>query len=84
MEVTIDTPIHNERLKLLANALDRLSTACFTLGFLAPLAAVIYGPAAFNTDPRFFPLAAGSWIVGGVALHLFARIVLGGMRHDTP
>lgn len=80
----MDSLIWNERIKLLANALDRLSTACFTLGFLTPLAAVVYDAVPINPNPLFFFLAAGSWTVGGIALHLFSRIVLGGMKHDSP
>lgn len=34
--------IHNERTKLLANALDRASTACFTVEIATPLAGYIY------------------------------------------
>ncbi len=29
--------IHNERTKLLANALDRTSTACLAVGLIAPV-----------------------------------------------
>jgi hypothetical protein len=35
--------IDNERTKLLANALDRASTACLTVGIITPLAGYIYG-----------------------------------------
>lgn len=35
--------IDNERTKLLANALDRASTACFTVGVATPLAGYLYG-----------------------------------------
>jgi hypothetical protein len=35
-------PIDNERTKLLANALDRASTACLTVGVVAPFAAALY------------------------------------------
>jgi hypothetical protein len=34
--------IDNERTKLLANALDRASTACFTVGILTPAAGYLY------------------------------------------
>jgi hypothetical protein len=35
--------VHNERTKLFANALDRASTACFTVGVLSPIVAALYG-----------------------------------------
>lgn len=73
----MDNLVWNERFKLLAGALDRVSTACFTLGILTPLAAGIYGSWQINLAPQFIPVAAGSWIVGGIALHLFAQMVLG-------
>ena len=37
--------IENERTKLLANALDRASTACLAVGILAPLAAAMQAQA---------------------------------------
>ena len=39
--------IANERTKLLANALDRASTACFTVGVAAPFAAWITNALVF-------------------------------------
>jgi hypothetical protein len=38
--------VHNERTKLLANALDRASTASLTVGVLAPIAAALYTSAS--------------------------------------
>ncbi len=35
--------IWNERIKLLATAVDRLSTVCLTVGVAAPISAFIYG-----------------------------------------
>jgi predicted oxidoreductase len=32
--------VHNERTKLLANSLDRTSTACVVAGLIAPAAAI--------------------------------------------
>jgi hypothetical protein len=64
--------IGNEQTKLLASALDRLSTACFVAGFIAPTAAA--GPsvtASFSTIV---------WILAGCALHSAARLVLKGLR----
>jgi hypothetical protein len=36
----MNVTIHNERTRLLANALDRASTASLTIGVLAPIAAI--------------------------------------------
>lgn len=75
--------VQNERVKLLAGALDRASTALFTVGVVTPAAAYLYniqgirdlmtpGAATFG----FLAFAAGS-----TALHLLARRVL---RELTP
>jgi hypothetical protein len=76
----MDNLVWNERTKLLAGAIDRLSTACFTLGILTPVAAGIYGSEQLGLGPQFLLLAAGSWIIGGFALHMFAQIVLGKLQ----
>ena len=71
--------VHNERLKLLANALDRASTACFTIGIVTPVAGLIYG-----VGPRANAWAlAGAfaiWLGAAVGLHFQARRVLGRLR----
>ena len=72
--------IQNERTKLLANALDRTSTACVTVGLLAPIAAVIYGATGTAMQLWAFVLIAGIWLSAAIALHLMARIVLGGLK----
>jgi hypothetical protein len=72
--------IHNERLKLRANALDRASTACLAVGFLGPVVAFMYGVGDGGT-PRLI-LAVGStiWLSAAVALHLLSWRSLGGLR----
>ncbi|MFD2649008.1 hypothetical protein ACFSX5_14560 [Devosia albogilva] len=72
--------IENERTKLLANALDRASTACLTVGLLAPVAAVFYGAGGTALETWTFALGGGIWLFAAVALHLVARRVLGGLR----
>ena len=72
--------IENERTKLLANALDRASTACVTVGLLAPLAAFIYGATASSMTPLAYLMCAVSWIVAALTLHISARFVLGGLK----
>ena len=76
----MDNLIRNERLKLLANALDRASTAFVTVGVLAPTAAAIYNLGTSNVG---VPFAAGSfavWLFCAFALHWGARALLKGLR----
>jgi hypothetical protein len=76
----MDELVRNERLKLLANALDRASTSCVTIGFIAPMAAAVYGGGALGLSAGFFVIAGVSWILLGVGLHLLAHQVLGALR----
>ncbi|HKG83403.1 MAG TPA: hypothetical protein VKB16_09665 [Beijerinckiaceae bacterium] len=68
--------IHNERIKLTANWLDRAGTAALTVGVLAPLATALYGlsPLALPRSTLFLGIA--SWFVAGVGLHLAGRWLL--------
>lgn len=68
--------IHNERTKLVANALDRASTACLTVGVFAPIAAAIYTTGA--TAPSLLAIVIGAtcWIFAAAVLHFSARYVL--------
>jgi hypothetical protein len=74
------TMIQNEQTKLLVNALDRASTACVTVGVLAPVAAILYG--ASGTSFGFWAFALGGviWLSAALALHLVARMVLEGLK----
>jgi hypothetical protein len=61
--------VHNEQTKLLANALDRASTACLTIGILAPIAAAIYsvsGAISFNAKI----------VLGGIVWSSIALVLL--------
>jgi hypothetical protein len=73
--------IANERTKLLANALDRASTASVAIGVFAPIAASFYG-ATSGGDVGWLKLAIGAviWLAAAIALHLAGRIVLGELR----
>jgi len=42
------TLVHNERTKLTANSLDRLSTACAAAGFIAPAASFANSTGTFQ------------------------------------
>lgn len=73
--------VHNERTKLLANALDRASTACLTVGVLGPSAAALYGISGGASI--IVPLIAiGSlfWLAASAVLHWLARLVLGRLK----
>jgi hypothetical protein len=73
--------IHNERIKLAANALDRASTACLAIGVLGPTVGFVYG-ASLPGGGTGLSLAIGSltWFGVAIGLHLRARKTLGGMR----
>lgn len=72
--------IHNERVKLLANALDRASTACFTVGVATPVAGYLYGLARYQGGAVFLIGALCVWFLFGIGLHWLARRALGGLR----
>ena len=74
--------IANERTKLLANALDRASTACFTVGVTTPLAGWVYDFGNLRTalPPDVFALGVLGWILDSVLLHLGARRALGSLK----
>jgi len=72
--------IDNERTKLLANALDRASTACVTVGVIAPLAAALYNFAGLQIQPWIIVGGVVFWIFSASVLHLSARAILKGLR----
>ena len=74
--------IDNERTKLLANAFDRASTACFTVGIATPLAGYLYGVMNFTqtVDRVWLAFTVFAWLSGTVALHLIARRLLKGLK----
>jgi Zn-dependent protease len=69
-----------EQTKLLANALDRTSTACITVGVITPLAGFIYGIAGFDTiSASRSALYIACWFSIAAALHYCARRTLRGL-----
>jgi hypothetical protein len=74
--------IANERTKLLANALDRASTACFTVGVAAPFAAWITNAGGLRDIVAAATLLLGAcgWLLAAFILHLVARAVLGRLK----
>ncbi|WJH40834.1 hypothetical protein N7E02_09765 [Aliirhizobium terrae] len=66
-----------EQTKLLANAFDRASTACFTLGVVTPLAGYGYSVTAFASIPASQMLTGiASWFFTAIGLHYVARRTL--------
>jgi hypothetical protein len=72
--------VENERTKLLANALDRASTAILTIGVVAPVSAALYTLVVPPIGPGWFVAVALVWIFAGIGLHISARLVLGALR----
>ncbi len=74
--------IDNERTKLLANALDRASTACFTIGILTPSAGYFYNVANVrgSMDASALFVGLSSWLFAVIVLHCLARRLLKGLK----
>jgi hypothetical protein len=72
----------NEQIKLMANALDRASTACFTVGIVTPLAGFLYNVGGLRTLVGPLELAIGviGWLMACVFLHGGARRILRGLE----
>ncbi len=67
--------VHNEQTKLTANALDRASTACLTVGVLGPGAAALYGLGT-AAGAAWIALGAVLWLAAAAMLHSMARRTL--------
>ena len=76
--------VDNERLKLLANALNTLATTAAAGGILAPTLARFYGLTAQGYDQPLSHLIAAAviWLIVAGALHSAASLVLGGLADD--
>jgi Na+/melibiose symporter-like transporter len=76
------TDSEKERTKLLANALDRASTASLAIGVFTPIASTMYGTSTnpYRTSSLDVYAAALSWLLLAVILHLFAHAVLRRLR----
>jgi hypothetical protein len=72
--------IHNERVKLVANALDRASTGALATGIFVPTAAYMFGQSPVGWDY----LLAGIifWGVLGIIFHVEARRVIATVRES--
>ena len=74
--------VHNEQTRLLANAFDRASTACFTIGIATPIAGFVYNVSSFRSTIGVTELTGGllGWLVAAVLLHIGARTILRGLE----
>ncbi len=71
------TPAETEKTKLITNALDRASTACFTVGIATPLAGYVYDVSGFRSSIGVAELLGGlaGWLIVAISLHMLARRV---------
>ena len=67
--------VHNERVKLLANALDRMSTGFVVVGVLGKALDLTPGNQLWVSL-----LSPAGWILAALVLHFMARRVLGRLR----
>ena len=66
--------IENEQTKLVANALDRASSACFTVGIATPIAGMVYNIGNFGAlSPLRLVTPILGWILLALLLHYLAR-----------
>jgi hypothetical protein len=76
------TPAEVETTKLTANAFDRASTACFTVGIATPLAGFVYNVSGFRGTIGGWELFGGlvAWLIAAMGLHRIARLFLRRLR----
>jgi hypothetical protein len=67
--------VNNERAKLTAASVDRLSTACVAAGFIAPLVSFAGGTVTVAWSVGLV-LSTLTWLTTAFVLHLAARHVL--------
>lgn len=72
--------ILNEKNKPFANALDRASTSCITLGILGPIAAGLFNFPGIKTDFWLFAVYIICWSLAAFALHVNAQRVMDRLR----
>lgn len=75
--VTRLNPAEVEQTKLLANAFDRASTACITVGIVTPIAAILYGFGNLgNKSGSAMLFYFMGWLLIAGFLHYLARLTL--------
>jgi hypothetical protein len=68
----------NECVKYVANAFDRASTSCLTVGVFAPIAAALYTSASAQLDALQFLGGVSPRLFAAATLHLLGERALGG------
>lgn len=68
----------NEQIKASASLANGVAGAMMTAGAVGPIAADVYGITVPQT-PYWWQFAA-FWVGGGLSVHLFARLVLRGLK----
>lgn len=53
--------VHNEQTKYIANAFDRASTSCLTVGAFAPIAAAFYAPVGAAASAFTVVIVGSCW-----------------------
>lgn len=72
--------IHNEQTKYIANAFDRASTSCLTVGVFAPIAAAIYAPTGSIGHAYPLVFVGVCWLFAAGILHLSGKAILRRLR----
>ncbi|BDA83442.1 hypothetical protein Sa4125_09840 [Aureimonas sp. SA4125] len=70
------TLVRNEQTKLTAQAFDRASTACLTVGVIAPVAATFYNVGNSSVGLSTLVIGTSIWLGAAIALHWSARRLL--------
>lgn len=70
--------IQNERIKLLATALNNVAVATLVTALITPAATFLYGSGHASTS--YWQLAGAAWLSAGVTLHLIAQVILGRLK----
>ena len=74
--------IENERRKLSANSLNRLSTVCVAFGIVSVIAGYLHSIGSLRAAVPAWVLALGAigWFILAVALHWLGRRLLRGLK----
>ena len=70
--------IQNERIKLLATALNNVGVATVVTALIAPAATFLYGSGHAATN--YWWLIGTAWLAAGLILHVIAQLILGRLK----
>jgi hypothetical protein len=71
--------IRNERVKLLATALNNTAVATVVTAIVAPIAGFLYGSPTITANSWWWVIGI-IWLLVGVVLHIVAQAVLGRLQ----